>query len=69
MKGKITMNKEQKELIKNVIMERIDNIATLSRLQEEYRKNDNDEDVAWAINKIGQREKEIRTLLDLLIGE
>lgn len=63
------MNKEQKELIKNVIMERIDNIATLSRLQEEYRKNDNDEDVAWAINKIGQREKEIKTLLDLLIGE
>ena len=63
------MNKEQKELIKNVIMERIDNIATLSRLQEEYRKNDNDEDVAWTIDKIGKREKEIKTLLDLLIGE
>ena len=63
------MNKEQKELIKNVIMERIDNIATLSRLQEEYRENNADEDVAWAIDKINKREKEIKTLLDMLIGE
>ena len=63
------MNKEQKELIKNVIMERIDNIATLSRLQEEYRNNEADDDVAWAIDKINKREKEIKTLLDLLIGE
>ena len=63
------MNKEQKELIKNVIMERIDNIATLSRLQEEYRENNADEDVVRAIDKIGKREKEIKTLLDMLIGE